>query len=181
MTPKKELRRRCLENRLALSEAERREKSKVISRLAVDLVSERAAVSVMVYFSANGEVDLGSAVADFFQSGKRVLAPKVAGSEILPVQIASMSDVGPGFKNILEPKNGQAFTEAIDLIFVPGLAFDEEHVRLGYGGGYYDRFLARHPEAHTVGCFYASQFISELPVEAHDRPLREIITEDGIQ
>ncbi|MBL8994867.1 MAG: 5-formyltetrahydrofolate cyclo-ligase, partial [Spirochaetia bacterium] len=142
---------------------------------------ERGAASVMVYFSANGEVDLGNAIDSFLGSGKKVLAPKVSGPEILPVQIASRSDLKPGFKGILEPGSAAAFTEAIDVIFVPGLAFDEEHFRLGYGGGYYDRFLAAHRGSFTVGCFYASQFFSELPVEDHDRPLQCIVTEDGIQ
>lgn len=181
MILKKELRRQLLQGRLALSEKERREKSAEISRLVVDLVAERAASAVMVYFSSNAEVDLGSAIGEFFRGGKKVLAPKVSGSQILPIQLASPTDTKVGFKGILEPKGDSPFTEPIDVIFVPGLAFDEEHFRLGYGGGYYDRFLAAHPEAFAVGCFYASQFSSELPVEEHDQPLHVVVTEEGLQ
>ncbi len=77
-------------------------------------------------------------------------------------------------------KNQPLPAQQFDLIIVPVLGFDKECYRLGLGGGFYDRFLARQPRALKVGLAYQSGFIPSLPREAHDVPLDKIVTETGI-
>ncbi len=67
-----------------------------------------------------------------------------------------------------------------DFVFVPLLAFDTAGNRLGYGGGYYDRTLASLPASEAIGFAYAAQCVAQVPAEAHDRPLRRVVTETGV-
>lgn len=68
----------------------------------------------------------------------------------------------------------------IDVMVIPGLAFDRTGVRLGRGGGFYDRFLAAHPDIDTVGVVPAVRFVAALPKESHDAAVRWIATEAGV-
>lgn len=70
---------------------------------------------------------------------------------------------------------------SIDLVVVPGLAYDRDGFRLGYGGGVYDRILAKTPRAHHMGLFFSAQFMPVLPRANHDRKMTSILTEKGVQ
>lgn len=69
--------------------------------------------------------------------------------------------------------------EVLDLVLILGLAFDRRGYRLGHGGGFFDRFLARHP-VHAVGLAFELQIVDRLPIEPHDRPMQQIVTERGV-
>jgi 5-formyltetrahydrofolate cyclo-ligase len=118
------------------------------------------------------------------ESRPQILFPRIVPGadmqlEVLPIQ--QWEDLRPGSFNILEPDPAICKVDTpdgIELILIPGLAFDRNGSRLGRGSGYYDRLLAKLPaEAIRVGCFFACQEFPELPRQPHDMPLHWIITE----
>ena len=119
-------------------------------------------------------------------AGKRVALPvtDINRQEIFMRAVGRYpEDLVPGVFGIPEPREAcpAIAPEEIDLVLVPGVAYDINGYRLGYGRGYYDRFLPRlRPGALTVGLAYAFQIVPTVYPEAHDRPVRLIVTEEGI-
>lgn len=156
------------------------------SRRACHRISElgeyaRAEV-VMLFLSLPTEVDTSSLVLRCWQDQKRVLVPKVSWEQrrMLPVEIRSLTDDLTSTEfGLREPVSGDPVPMSmIDLIIVPGLAFDESGNRLGRGRGFYDRFLA-HTEPRTVACGLAFelQVVPRLPIGPQDRPVHILVTE----
>ena len=95
-------------------------------------------------------------------------------------QITSYEDLEPGHFGVWEPKVYCPVYEGPSaLLLVPGVAFDREGRRIGYGGGFYDRYLEKHPDHHTVGYAYAFQIYEHLPTEVFDRRVDCVLTENG--
>ena len=96
-------------------------------------------------------------------------------------QVFSFSELVPGPFNLLEPpyQNPEIDIKKLDLIFVPGVAFDIKKGRIGYGGGFYDRVLVK-TEAFKIGVAFSFQIFKKLPLEAHDQRVDVIITEKGL-
>lgn len=112
--------------------------------------------------------------------GIRVAYPRleVAQRAIVPVVADDLGDLNPGAFGILEPTKGEVLRPAdLDIIIVPALALTESGKRLGYGGGYYDRFLARAGNAVPIGVTYDAFVVADLPDEPHDQRVRWIVTE----
>jgi len=94
-----------------------------------------------------------------------------------PCQISNAGDLVPGPMKILQPRPGlPAWGGAIGIIIVPGLAFGLRGERLGFGAGYYDRFLAQYPQARRIGLCLDDQIRQDIPMEAHDEPLDALLT-----
>lgn len=132
-----------------------------------------AAERVMLYASLPDEVQTLSFIEDW-RYRKTVILPTVAGDDIVPVELAAGITFEEGDFHIPEPQN-QPYTGDFDLIVVPGMAFDKAGHRLGRGKGYYDRFLAKHPNVHTIGICFDFQLVPEVPSEPHDRLMDEIL------
>ncbi len=128
----------------------------------------RAAKTLYVYLSANQEVRTDEIIRQARQDGKLVAAPKVCGSELRFIFLDESVRLQAGSFGILEPAGGQEADDPTALVLLPGLAFDRLGRRLGYGGGYYDRFLARETEHLTLALCYGFQLVDELPAEPHD-------------
>ncbi len=128
----------------------------------------RAAKTLYVYLSANQEVRTDEIIRQARKDGKLVAAPKVCGSELRFFWLNESTTLQTGSFGILEPVNGQEADDPTALVLLPGLAFDRSGRRLGYGGGYYDRFLARETEHPTLALCYGFQLVDELPAEPHD-------------
>lgn len=135
-----------------------------------------AAKTVYVYLSANQEVRTDDIIARARKDGKRVAVPKVIGKELQFFCLEADTRLQAGTFGILEPVDAQAADDPTALVLLPGLAFDRAGHRLGYGGGYYDRFLAREPHHPTVALCYAFQLLDRLPTEPHDIPADAVIT-----
>jgi 5-formyltetrahydrofolate cyclo-ligase len=138
------------------------------------------AKSVMFYFPVKGEVDLLPLMEELLKDKtKKVLLPKITQEdELVAVEVSDMEVLRPGKYGIPEPLGGKIVKpEKIDLVIVPGVAFDEKCNRLGMGKGYYDRFLPR-VKGKKVGVAYDFQIIPsfEFPKEAHDEPVDAVIT-----
>ena len=151
----------------------------VISRLR-PLLAE--AQTIMAYYSLPDEVNTHDLIDDLVAEGKTVLLPRVTGDETMELRrYTGRADLKEGLFHILEPV-GEPFTDfaAIDLILVPGLAFDAAGHRLGRGRGYYDRFLRTiHSRDGSycvkIGVCFDFQKVDEVPVDAHDIPVDRLV------
>ncbi|MEN2998148.1 MAG: 5-formyltetrahydrofolate cyclo-ligase [Brevinematia bacterium] len=142
----------------------------------------KSSKSVMLYVSIGSEVMTLRLVTYVLEDGKVLILPKVRGREILPVAVTSKFKLVSGFRGILEPEGGEVFDSVIDIAIVPVVGFDENGHRLGYGGGFYDRFLAKNLERIKlkVGLAYECQKVNLLPYEDRDVKLDLVITENGV-
>lgn len=198
---KQELRSKYLAYRNELSLKERKEKSERIQELLQSEVSYRQAQVILVYMDYRSEVITTGLVEALFAAGeKRIFAPKVEGMDIAFYEVSSMADFAEGYQGIREPlgESGKRFApEHFQgqniLVLVPGAVFDRQRGRLGYGKGFYDRFLEKLSIAcqmggweekgafvRSAGLSFDCQLAKRVSVEAHDRRVDMIITETGI-
>ncbi len=173
---KKALRQEIKEIREKLNEEERKKLSlKVIENLK-KLSEFQRAKSVMLYYPTKGEVDLTPLFEEIIRSGKKLLLPKVVGETIFPIEVEDLTCIREGCFNIPEPIGGKIYKpEKIEFVAVPGVAFDKRGCRLGFGKGFYDRFLPR-VKGFKVGVAYDFQVREEIPCEEHDVPLDAVVT-----
>lgn len=153
---------------------------RILERLTAIAVF-RSAHTVLSYASFRSEVDTYGIMRYCAAHGKKVVLPRVeAASKTLHLyEIGSIDDLCPGYWGIPEPPTLQSKKRdvaGVDLIIVPGAAFDEECNRLGYGGGYYDRLLSGR-KAPAIALAYKEQVLSALPVEPHDVRMDMILTD----
>lgn len=159
-------------------------------RVALHLTSMRAfqrARCIMMYASFRSEVDTWRLIRRAAAGGKSVYLPRtnVSHRELVPVRVelrnGSLEGLVQGPYGIWEPRGPQADPCSLDMVCVPALAFDRMGYRLGYGGGFYDRFLDRlRPETVTVGLSYAAQLIERAPRDGHDLPVDFVVTDEGV-
>ncbi len=148
-----------------------------ICKKAVSLPAFTEADTVMIYFASNFEVDTSYIIACAKSLGKTICAPRVLNDTDMEAAIIGEDGFCRGAFGIWEPK-GPAISK-VDLVFVPGVAFDKKGNRLGYGKGYYDRFLSK-TSASTVGLAFSCQIAESLPCDEHDKRLDMILTEEGL-
>lgn len=135
----------------------------------------------LVYCSFGSEADTRSVIIRLLNAGKKVYLPRVEGNEIVPVPY--FGDEGALTENkygICEPAGKAVGGGEIDVCITPLLAVNSRGYRLGYGGGYYDRFFARYPEILRAGIGYGLQFSDEVTEDEWDKPLDLFISERGI-
>lgn len=147
----------------------------------LELAEVRAARSVLLYLSAKGEVDTWPLLDRLPAENRSVLAPRCRPGEpgLMDIhQIRSRADIAPGAFGLMEPRPDTPFCpSAPDVILLPALAFDRRGFRLGFGGGYYDRFLASvDAPVLIIGLAYDFQITDALPVEPWDRPADIVLT-----
>jgi 5-formyltetrahydrofolate cyclo-ligase len=178
---KKTLRKQVLAVRDRLSPEERAAKSRAIGEKLFALPEFISARAVMFFASFRSEVDTVPMIRRALTSGKRVVLPKVKGRALEFFEITDYeSDVVPGTWGIPEPAGSRPVDLAqIDFIVTPGAAFDERGNRLGYGAGYYDKILSSF-RGTAVALAFEEQIIKEIPVDAHDIPVRKIVTEKRV-
>ena len=175
---KKELRKEIGAKKAALSEAEIERRSAVLSERLFATAQYRDCKSLYAYLSFNQEVRTNPIIERAWADGKRVAVPKVIGKEMVFIWLDSYDQLGPGYYGITEPvENGPVADDVTALVLMPGLAFDPEGHRIGYGGGFYDRFLEAEPDHPLVALCYDFQMLPHLDVEAHDIPVDVVITD----
>ncbi|MCH5211123.1 MAG: 5-formyltetrahydrofolate cyclo-ligase [Oscillospiraceae bacterium] len=180
---KEKLRLEMREKRRALSKDIIQKSSAEICRQLFTLDEVKTAKSVCVFLSAFNEPDTMGIIKQLWQSGKKVSAP-VSDTETNTLslfQIESIEDLHKGAYGIPEPSKSKPVSEEdIDVILVPGLAFDKKGGRMGFGKGYYDRLLAK-SRAMRIGLCYDFQLMDSIPTEEHDINMNYIITEKNLQ
>lgn len=140
-----------------------------------------AASTLVLYSSIRSEVATSGIYAAAVGAGKRVLYPRTVGTTLEFVVVESLGALEARRFGICEPRSGEIYPLAkIDLLVLPGVAFDEKGIRLGYGLGCYDRALATVERPTLVGLAYDFQVIASLPSEEHDIPVDFVVTERKI-
>ena len=171
---KKELRQYIRSAKKQHTPEELREQSEWILRKLASHPLFLLSQTVMLYASLPDEVQTLPFI-ETWRHRKRIILPTVVGDDIIPVELADDTVFAEGDFHIPEPQN-HPYSGNFDLIIVPGMAFDKEGHRLGRGRGYYDRFLAKHPQTPTIGICFDFQLLPEVPSESHDRQIDEILT-----
>lgn len=132
------------------------------------------------YYPLGNEVNLLPLAEKALTLGKQIAFPRVSGMDMDFYQVSSLTEFEEGNFHVMEPIGAKIIHRADALVLVPGLGFDSQGGRMGYGKGYYDRYFSRFPECHKVGIAYAIQLVKKLPGDAHDVPMDEVITENGL-
>ena len=130
------------------------------------------AKTVYFYLPYNQEVRTVPMLEQALRDGKRVAVPKVCGDDMKFIYIDDLSCIAKGYCGIPEPVcDGPVADDPTALVLMPGLAFDPQGHRIGYGGGFYDKFLAAEPEHPTVALCYGFQMVEHLETEEFDVPV----------
>ncbi len=174
---KAELRKNILQQRDALTDNEIQEKSRQIADRLFDEEHFANADTIAFYLTTGSEVDTQVMLESLI--GKRDLLVPVTNSEIEMVQFNTFHDLVPGKFGVLEPKERLPPSGFADVVVVPGISFGLCMHRLGYGMGYYDRFLSRSP-AYRIGVCFDFQVMEKLPSHENDQRMDMIITEKRI-
>ncbi|PRR68698.1 5-formyltetrahydrofolate cyclo-ligase [Neomoorella humiferrea] len=184
---KQELRRLVIARRNALAETVRETKSEIIYNKLTGLPAWQQAEVVMSYVSFGSEVTTHALIKGALAVGKRVAVPLCVreGRCLIPSEIfAFPDDLRPGTWGILEPRQEclrPLDPQLIDLVIVPGVAFDRKGNRLGYGAGYYDRFLKTlRPGAAIIALAFSEQIVPDVYAEDHDLPVDMVVTDEEV-
>lgn len=179
---KRGLRREVLARRDDLRAQERSRLSAAILERVIALPEVRDARTVMAFWSFGSEVDTGPLLARLDAAGKEICLPRIRDGEVLAVGYRPGDPVRPTPFGAMEPAAGPIVEpETIDVVVTPGVAFDRRGGRVGYGGGYYDRLLARiRPDASSVAIAFELQVVDEVPMGNLDRRVEAIVTEHEV-
>lgn len=165
------------------SALEKTAKSAIIKDKLFNEEEFKKAKLVMFYVSLKDEVDTLSMIDEALKAGKRVCVPVILKEEkkLIAGEIKNRKeDLEKQHFGIYQPREGRVKEvplDDIDLVVVPGIAFDKSNVRLGRGHGYYDRFLCCLPnDTKTIGLAFDFQLVEDLPRDSHDIPVRKTIT-----
>ena len=177
---KNQLKESILEKRNSLAKQEIVEKSKKIQDKLFNLEQYKKLKIIMFFVSFNNEVNTHNMIRNALKN-KTVIVPKVERHEIEPSVIIDFDNLVPAKFGILEPIETMKIAyKNIDLVLVPGIVFDKEGHRIGYGYGYYDRFLRKVPKAIKIGLAFDFQVIDKIPREMHDVAVNLIVTEEKV-
>lgn len=178
METKKDIRSRMLRKRNALDLAKRRRLSVFIQEKAIESRQFQESDWILLYMNAQSEVCTDLLFDQCLQMNKKIACPKVVSAQEMEfVQVDDTKQFEAGYRGILEPKFAKRCEPTEALVIAPGCAFDRFGFRLGYGKGFYDRYLKAHPHYQTMGLAFSCQLVERLPHEPHDVFLQSIVTE----
>lgn len=183
---KRQLRREACQRRD--QQGDREQLSQTIWERFLALPEFSAAGTVMLYVDARSEVRTRPFLPGVIAAGKRVVVPYCAEGELALFRLESMDELAPGHFGIHEPnpelrglEDKRIEAGELDLVMVPGVAFDRRGGRLGYGKGYYDRLLRRlRPDALAVGVAFECQIVPEIPMHHDDVFMDKVVTETAL-
>lgn len=185
MNRKAKLRKQQLMERMNLSKTYCDDTSIKICNNLLQLHEFRKSQKILFYMPIRNEVDLTYAIEQSWEEGKATLLPVIQrkAKKMTCVQFQDWSELAKGTYGILEPIHHHRMMDPklIDVVIVPGVAFDLHGYRLGYGGGYYDRFFTHYPEPVRIGVAYPEQLVPTVYPELHDQPLHILVTSDRIE
>lgn len=180
ITDKKEIRKFIKNKRSLMDEREVSSLSALISERLLALPELLAAENVCAYISKGNEVDTGCIISCLWSLGKRVYVPKVYGKDMHFHRISSFDELVCGSYGIMEPEGDIYDDVRSGVIIIPGVAFDKNLSRIGFGGGYYDRYLAVHDGLFKVALAYDFQVVDEIQAEPTDIRPDVIVTQSRI-
>ena len=159
----------------------RRQWSQKICHSIDKLIEERRLSRILFYLSMRSEVETDWLVAKQLTANRLVATPKVERETIRPYRLTNLqAGINLHKLGMREPDTAicdPVDPESLDLVLVPGCGFDLQRYRIGYGGGFYDRFLLTCPQALTVGLTFEAQVVNQLPTQPWDQPVDLVLTE----
>lgn len=177
---KEELRKEIKQKRRKLRKEEQRKKSKQIKEKLFSLKEYKEANTILFYVSYNGEVYTHDMIKEALENKIVVVPISNVDDKTLNLSILKhFNDLETGSYGILEPKKDfikEINFDEIDIVIVPGVAFDINGNRMGHGKGYYDKLLEK-TKVTTVGLCFEFQLFEKIPTDNHDKPVNIIITE----
>jgi len=184
MISKKEFREKMKTKLLLITEADYLEKSSLIAKKLFETEEWNKAKMIGITISRFPEVNTYPIIEKAWSEDKLVAVPKCLPSmrALEFYTIHNFSEVEKGYFGLYEPlpkKTEKTDAAAIDLLFVPGLAFTKNGFRLGYGGGYYDRFLPNFP-GESIVLSFQEQLVDWLPIEEYDYQVKKILTDEDM-
>ena len=169
---KQELRKMIRQQKKAMTEEMILAASEDLARQFYNTEAYKNAKTIYGYLSYNQEVRTVPILQKALLDGKQVAVPKVYGDTMRFIYLTDLSQVAPGCMGIPEPvDDGPVAEDKTALVLMPGVAFDAKGNRMGYGGGFYDKFLAQEPEHPTVALCYRFQMVDAIPTEEYDIPV----------
>ena len=186
---KKELRKLKMKERDGLSAETLQAFSDIITDRILALKEYREAETILCYVSCRSEVRTLKLIEEAVKQGKTIGVPKVNGQDMDFYRIDGPEDLEPGYFGVLEPKTDGKIPMKFEslsvkkcLILVPGIAFDRDFNRIGYGKGFYDRFFEKYKDTALIKCGIAFdvQMCDSIETDEFDRPLDMIVTENEI-
>ncbi len=169
MYTKEEMRKVIRGYRKSLTNEDAAMKSITILNKLFSTEQYQHAECVYCYIDFRNEVKTMPLIKKALKDGKRVAAPRISGETMEFYYISGYSDLAEGSFGILEPVDGCKLAEETDaLMIMPGMAFDRENHRIGYGGGFYDRYLERENTHYKIALAYHFQIFEQIPYELHD-------------
>lgn len=180
--PKQSLREQMLQQRRSLPAELLLHRSELAQRNLLGLAEFTGGNVVALYAPVRNEVDTAELFSAGRHAGKRMLFPRVAGNALEFVEVSDWPELQPGTFGIAEPTGTRVVEPAlIEMMIVPGVAFDRRGHRLGYGKGFYDRYWHQQPRhGLLVGLAFDFQVVDRLPVEHHDIQLDLLVTEANL-
>ena len=173
---KQELRRTIRDRKRAMTEEEIVERSNALAEKFYNSPAYQAASTIYGYLPYNQEVRTVPMLQRALDEGKRVAVPKVYGEEMRFIYLEDLTQVSKGYAGIPEPiADAPVAEDKQALVLMPGLAFDPQGHRIGYGGGFYDRFLAQEPHHPTLALCYEFQMQAHLDTEEFDIPVDTVL------
>ena len=173
---KKELRRSIRERKRAMTPEEIESRSQKLGQLFLASDAYRDAKTIYGYMPYNQEVRTVPMLEQALADGKRVAVPKCYGDEMKFIYLEDLSQVAKGYAGIPEPiADGPVGDDPTALVLMPGMAFDPQGHRIGYGGGFYDKFLASEPGHPTLALCYEFQMLDHLETEEFDIPVDTVL------
>lgn len=183
MADKKLIRSSIRKLRDSMPEDERSVKSQRITDSVTGTPEYKAARDVLIYVSTGSEADTTELIKKCFEDKKNVYVPKVYGKEMRFISIGSLDELTPGYYGIMEPvsdepvwEKGSRDTYNDSLCIMPGLAFDRKFNRIGYGGGFYDKFLEK-AQVYKMAVCYDCQIVECIDAQDTDIKPDMIVTD----
>ena len=177
MEEKKVIRKKIFAIRQDISDQWVQDISIELSKHLIALPVFGHAKKVMIYADYHHEVKTDYIIRAAWEAGKQVAVPKVVGKEMVFHLLTDFEQLKPGYFGIPEPVSGKAVDWDDALMIMPGVAFDRKNHRIGYGGGFYDRYLEKHPGLDTVALAFDFQIKDQVPCEITDICPQVIVTE----
>ncbi|MBE6050288.1 MAG: 5-formyltetrahydrofolate cyclo-ligase [Clostridium sp.] len=179
---KKSLRREMIQKRDSVELSRKNLMDLVIKKKLMNLQKFKEAKNIFIYIGYGSEIDTYKYIKEFLNMGKNIYVPKtnVREKTMEAVQINSLDNLVKGTYGILEPDSfkNKIDKDKIDLVILPGVVFDKQGGRIGYGGGYYDKYLMNMDKnIFKVALCYEFQIIDEVPTEPHDIKADLVLTE----
>ena len=176
-TQKTALRKHLLEKRDAISAELRDILSKNIHQNLKHISSYINSQNIACYFPIGSEVDTYAIMLDILRQNKCLLLPRIVNDNLMFYNVPSLEKLEKGNFGIMEPKDSCKKADRIDCVLIPTVGVSKLGIRLGYGKGYYDKFLSS-TDAIKISLTYSKQIVKTIPSDSHDIKMNWVVTED---